>query len=862
MTFDCIFDALSRGATVITPTNRLQREILWLYTQQHSHPILAKPSCFSYENWLVHWYQNHLFNHPHQSQASLIDAWQFECIWKHFCQQLLDKTPQQFELQQALTAVKNCALTLNPPIGTDFLYTPIASEFQSIWLAVEQYLSEQNLLAPHALAKCLTSLPFYQKIGTSHVIWVCFDVLHPEQQLLQQHLQQLGIRQSYFDINSQHLYSNAKDTLTCLYQPPLHPVYVHKAFQDDEELHEILAWIEHQRSNNSRRIGIVVPDLSQQKANLKRFFKQHLPKEHISFSLGDPLTAYPVVKHALALLDINPTKRLTREQCRILLHSPFIACPEQEQNQRQQLLQKHKTFQEPEIPFKSFIQRCEKTCPEWSQSLQQLTPLPQYATIEDWIKHVHLRWQQLGFPGTTAMDETLQSLLNKLYLCLENLHLGKPFVASLTQEQWLQELTSICQNHIHQPPQNYYGIHIMGWFESSGFCGDALWICHFQSQFIPQPLSFSNMLPIYWQKKHDFPRTNSQKEFEIARQILHRLIQGQKEVVISYAEHIQQQPQWPSPLLPTLLANYPKLARPGPSLLELDVYEQRYEIPVTDDEHIRGGSHLLSLQAQCPFRAFAKYRLHTERPMLEHHGLESSERGQLVHETLQRIWSILQSQQQLLSYTEEELSLLITESIHHCLKPHLISKPYSMDKICQDLEVEYLQQQVKQALELDKNRPAFHIHGLEQSLELNIDDWHFKLRYDRMDELESGQHVLIDYKTTVPSPLPWQRERPIHPQILMYALANSNIQGLMYLAFGKDSRFNGISAQELNIDGVKQTKQEWTNLQQYWLNELRELIIEIRQGHCQPTPQASMCKTCDYQSLCRAKQLEIEEDED
>ena len=68
------------------------------------------------------------------------------------------------------------------------------------------------------------------------------------------------------------------------------------------------------------------------------------------------------------------------------------------------------------------------------------------------------------------------------------------------------------------------------------------------------------------------------------------------------------------------------------------------------------------------------------------------------------------------------------------------------------------------------------------------------------------------------------------------------------------------SAQELQIDGVKQTKHNWTSLQQHWLAELRELITEIRQGHCQPTPQASMCKTCDYQSLCRVKQLEIEQD--
>ena len=358
MTFQCIFDALSQGAIVVTPTNRLQREILWLYTQQYPQSVLCKPSCFSYQGWLVHWYESHIFKYPHQPQPALIDEWQFQCLWKQFSQKILGRIPQQFELQQALTAVKNCALTLQPPIGSDFLYTPVASEFQSIWLAVEQYLTEQQLLAPHALAKFLTQLPFYQPVASNQVIWVCFDVLHPEQELLQQHLSQLGVRQSYFDINNHELCSTATQTLASLFTPPSHPVQVYQAFQDDDELNEILAWIKYQRQNERQRIGIVVPDLSQQKARLQRFFKQHLPQEQFSYSLGEPLTVYPIVKHALALLSIDPSKRITREQCRLLLHTPFISCPQQEQSERQLLFQKHKSFQEPEIPFQTFIKRC------------------------------------------------------------------------------------------------------------------------------------------------------------------------------------------------------------------------------------------------------------------------------------------------------------------------------------------------------------------------------------------------------------------------------------------------------------------------------------------------------------------------
>lgn len=835
MPFQKLITALQSGATIITPTQRLQRELLRRYADAHLQDVVAKPSCYAYDAWLELWYQELLFKYPHKHLPQRLSDWQWECLWSEAAQTIWGRRLRRFEVQQTLQAVKNCALMNTHPEGSDFLYTPAAEQFQKLYQDSLQQLQSLNSIAPHDTAEILNQEPY--PWSTPKIIWACFDCLHPQQLKLQAHLASLGIAQERFDIE-------ASST------PKQYHAFIAK--DDEQETQQMIHWIQQQREQGSQRIGVVIPDLSQQQPRLSRRLKQHFPDDILHFSLGRHLLEFPLVQHALCLLKLSPKQRITREQSRVLCHSPFLMGFSEEAQARRQFYQRHPLFQEPEVSISHFLKACQQSLPQLHQLLNELISYPETSSPSAWMMRFAQRLHHFDFPGKQPLMDHQHALLASFYQTLEQLQTVDAFVSNWTYEEAIDAFTHLCQQQIHQPPQSYHGIHIMGWLESSGFSGDAIWIGHMQSHLLPQGIVFSPYLPIHWQKQHQFPRTQRHTEHQMAHQMLMRLIHAHEQVVISYAEHIEQEPQWPSTLFPNW-PPYPLQTLTHQTHTPLESFADPSHWPLQSEEKIKGGSHLLSLQAQCPFQAFASYRLHTQSKLTEGIGLDAREKGSLLHLIMQLIWTQIPDQIHLKNLSETELTSLINTSIEQALCQFKTQRPYSMDLIYTRVEHQRLEAVIREALAFDLNRPYFRIQGLEQSIDLQIDDWSFQLRYDRQDQLHDGSICLIDYKSNIPSPLPWSQERPVHPQMLMYALADMNISSLYFLSIKKDSvKASGISAHAIDIKGVHASKQAWTTLQQEWLLHIQTLIEEIKSGYFKAQPiTASTCQRCIHQDLCR-----------
>ena len=50
---------------------------------------------------------------------------------------------------------------------------------------------------------------------------------------------------------------------------------------------------------------------------------------------------------------------------------------------------------------------------------------------------------------------------------------------------------------------------------------------------------------------------------------------------------------------------------------------------------VRGGTGVIKAQSQCPFQAFAKYRLNARRPEDASFGFDALDRGSFVHKSLE-----------------------------------------------------------------------------------------------------------------------------------------------------------------------------------------------------------------------------------
>ena len=89
-----------------------------------------------------------------------------------------------------------------------------------------------------------------------------------------------------------------------------------------------------------------------------------------------------------------------------------------------------------------------------------------------------------------------------------------------------------------------------------------------------------------------------------------------------------------------------------------------------------------------------------------------------------------------------------------------------------ELERERLAKLAREWLDIERRRAPFQVAAVEQKRDVAVAGLEFKSRIDRMDELQDGGHVLIDYKSSrMLSPKQWDGPRPDDPQLPLYAVA-------------------------------------------------------------------------------------------
>jgi RecB family exonuclease len=173
-----------------------------------------------------------------------------------------------------------------------------------------------------------------------------------------------------------------------------------------------------------------------------------------------------------------------------------------------------------------------------------------------------------------------------------------------------------------------------------------------------------------------------------------------------------------------------------------------------------------------------------------------------------------------------------------------------------ELERERLARLAREWLEVESRRAPFEVLHLEEERELSVAGMQFKSRIDRMDKLEQGGHVLIDYKTGgLMNTRQWEGPRPDDPQVPLYAIAAP--EELAAVTFAKlragEMKFVGYSRTGNLLPNVAPPRAQWAALLAQWRKDAEALGKAFAEGdaHVDPKDELKTCRRCDLQTLCR-----------
>ena len=339
--------------------------------------------------------------------------------------------------------------------------------------------------------------------------------------------------------------------------------------------------------------------------------------------------------------------------------------------------------------------------------------------------------------------------------------------------------------------------------------------------FIPQKTSV----------EYSLPSSSFLLVTEESNETLNALNNLSQNLTYSYAKLINGREEFPTPLIK--FKDYPHYEAPSIKLRELE-YIDDFKAPSINNFNIRKGVKTLQNQMSCSFKGFSE-RLQIDDFDLPHIGLNRLEQGNLIHSILETFFNEITSNISLLNLSENELDKIIKKHVEYALE----KLPRDNFKFNEKIRLITI---IHNYLELEKQRSGFEILETESTSEVNINGLKFSTRIDRMDQLEDGSKLIIDYKTGNGIKISQMIGDPIEQaQLPIYAISNSV----------DNVAFATINSNNCQFNSINKNKSEWVKQINEWTLSLNTSSLNFQNGIADVLPSKNACDFCEYDLLCR-----------
>lgn len=853
---------LTTHPQVITPTARLA------FYLQKTQAHLGKIQSVS--EWLTQLWDHYQQEYPTTCWRR-ISAWQSTIIWQQIIQQdelpLLRTHAVVQQVQQAWQILQQWQI---PLVEIDRYLTQQTHDKQNdcmrflVWAQQYQQICQQKKWIddgqlPYFLATHIKKYPH-------HFHLYGFNYLTPQLNALCISLRKRGAK-----ISEQQM-------------PPTQEANIHYYCYADRQT-EWRAAARWAKEQPGQTVGIVIPELAQYWAKIHRIFTEVLAPEQLiageptqskpfNLDAGLPFTQYPLIANSLLFLEWLAAP-LPYAQVSHLIRTIFWPYHTEEFTARAQLMaelaaQNYQTLSLSLLveflrtdtqqrcillqtllePLRNaYVQWTETARPsEWIKRIQELFVITHWAEEQRQCDQEQQIWQR--WENALAEIATLDAIVE--------MPIRYATVLKLIQ----QHVQTIC----FQPESKLAKIQVMGILETAGMQFDHLWVCGLHAQSWPAAPQPNPFIPLSLQRRYQVPHSSYAQELIYAQQFTQQWKSATPHLIFSFAQGTSDTYFLPSPLFQHMVC-VPKVeptdTHPKPDGISSIAQDSRDDYGLACTEIIANAS-LLREQAECPFRAYANHRLGVARHKLtlpEPLG-NAMRRGMVVHRALQLIWGVLQNHQRLIVIPAQELAQLVDEKVQESLQEHyqLLQTIMQVPAVFMQVEQQRLQKIVLTWLEKEKLRQPFHIHRLEQNVKLKLPGIILNMRVDRIDQIQDGTFVIVDYKTAKLPSMSFVSERLTHPQLPLYALSQREQLAAVVFAHvsGEQIGFSGWVENTYTEDlprrssyalqTVKFAEQLLT-----WQMQVMNLTQEYLQGYAavKPYPDQSVCRICDLHLLCK-----------
>ena len=640
------------------------------------------------------------------------------------------------------------------------------------------------------------------------------------------------------------------------------------------------------------QIGIVVPELKQRRSGIERVFGEVFhprnrlrpdldPTRRFNISLGMPAGEYPIIQAAFLILGTDP-RDIPIERASRILRSPFLHGSEEETTSRALLDVTLRARRQTHVSLWEIISLvresntthcCPELVPRFGSWTEQYRALQTPRMPSDWAPVLTDLLREIGWPGNRVLDSIEYQTLEVWQELLAELTGLDGVCGPIPLRTATGMLEDLAESKTFQPKSSPSPVQILGLLETAGLRFDRLWIMGMHDGAWPAVPAPDPFLPLCLQRRLELPRSSPDRELRYYRMHTRRLLSSAPSIVVSYPERDGDTDLRVSPLFRSLpeesAADLDLLASTGyaEQLLSASRMETIHDHsgPEADDASLGGGTTLFTLQAACPFKAFAERRLGARDLDEPAPGLDALDRGQLVHRILQRIWEKLKSHQRLLSLGENGLAKVVRVSVGTEVTNQLGDRAISNPRFV-EIEKARLEVIIGNWLQVEKSRLPFTVLEQEEWQRATVGGITLSMRADRVDRLETGEIVIIDYKTGACSPAGWEGPRPDDPQLPIYAAAtDESVAGVVFAKISAEEvGFRGL-ARLGNVfpgDGVKIPRSEAPMEDKIaaWKEVLDRLGGDFRAGmaHVDPKDPNQTCRYCPLPSLCRINQESVE----